>query len=249
MRLGLNQPYLFPYLGYFQLLHAVHVRRLRRRGFHQAGLDTPNHLLINGEASLFTVPVRDQSSFRPIREVLIDDRGSHRWRSKLLKTIDNAYRRAPEFDATFPLVEQVLNSGVSRIGELALRSIKAVAGFLDLTTTFVDSTTVYEPRVAGRTRFWTSARREAQRITSILPWAALVFCESVCRARRAAPLHRPQFPGHWYFGAEFVPGLSIIDVLMFNPRRRRPGISHPTQPGIGNRPLRGEESRCDPGKS
>lgn len=221
MRLGLNQPYLFPYLGYFQLLHAVDRFVVYDDvGFIKQGWIHRNHLLINGEASLFTVPVRDQSSFRPIREVLIDDRGSHRWRSKLLKTIDNAYRRAPEFDTVFPLVEHVLNPGVSRIGELALRSIKAVAGFLDLTTTFVDSTTVYgNDELAGEARVLDICAREGATVY-INPTGGRHLYSANRFAEGGVQLHFivPSFPAYRQFGAEFVPGLSIIDVLMFNPR-------------------------------
>jgi hypothetical protein len=219
MRLGLNQPYLFPYLGYFQLLHAVDRFAVYDDvGFIKQGWINRNRLLINGEASLFTVPVRDGSSSRPIREVLIDDRGRGRWRAKLLKTIDNAYRRAPEFATVFPLVEQVLDPGVSRIGELALRSIKAVAEFLGLTTTFVDSTTVYgNAELSGEARVLDICRIEGA--TDYINPAGGRHLYSARRfAEQGVRLHFivPTLPAYRQFGAEFISGLSIIDVLMFN---------------------------------
>jgi WbqC-like protein len=221
MRLGVIQPYLFPYLGYFQLLHAVDrfavyddVAFIKRGWIHR------NRLLINGESSLFTIPVRSGTASGLICEVLIDDRGKDQWSAKLLRTIDKAYRRAPEFGAVFPLVERVLDPGVSKIGELALRSIKAVAEFLDLSTTFVDSTTVYDnAELRGEARILDICRREGA-TDYINPSGGRHLYSASRFADQGVRLHFivPTLPAYKQFGAAFVPGLSIIDVLMFNSR-------------------------------
>jgi hypothetical protein len=221
VRLGINQPYLFPYLGFFQLLHAVDrfvfyddVSFIKQGWIHR------NRLLINGTASLFTVPVRDRSSNRPIREILIDDEGNGRWRPRLLKTIDNAYRRAPEFGAVFPLLEQVLDARVSRVGELARLSIETVAAFLEIKTKFVASSTVYgNGHLVGEVRVLDICQREGVSEYVNLPggrqlYSADHFADRGVRLRFVASTP----PTYRQFGTEFVPDLSIIDVLMFNSR-------------------------------
>src|SRR3954464_2545851 len=101
------QPYLFPYAGYFQLMHAVDRFAIADDlTFIKQGWINRNRLLINGEAAYFTVPLKRHSSSALIREVEIDQ--ARPWQASLLKTIANFYRRAPSFDAAFPIVERVL---------------------------------------------------------------------------------------------------------------------------------------------
>src|SRR5437762_8853457 len=139
------QPYFFPYIGYFQLIHAVDRFVVYDDvAFIKQGWINRNRVLINGAPSFFSVPIRHASSFAPIHDTRIDDDRQHaHWVEKLLRTLDNAYRRAPEFSRVFPLIEQVLGCRTMKIVDLAVASLKAVAAFLDIRTTIVDSSTTY----------------------------------------------------------------------------------------------------------
>jgi hypothetical protein len=224
MTLGIMQPYLFPYIGYFQLLAAVDRFVVYDDvTFIKQGWVNRNRMLINGDAAFFTVPLAHKSSAVAIRDTEISEAPEHRrWAEKLLKSFDHAYRRAPEFAATFPLVEHVLTRTTTRIAELAVESVKAVAARLDITTPIVDSSSIYgnaglhgEDRViaickaeradryinaAGGRTLYSRERFNAEGIE-------LQFIES-------KPVEYPQF------GDAFVPWLSIVDVLMFNPIER-----------------------------
>src|SRR5204862_400143 len=68
------QPYLFPYIGYYQLMHACDRFVVADDvTFIKQGWINRNRLLINGAASYFTVPVRRHSADALIRDVEIDD--------------------------------------------------------------------------------------------------------------------------------------------------------------------------------
>src|SRR5437773_5433216 len=99
VKLGIMQPYLFPYVGYFQLLNAVDRFVVYDDvAFIKQGWINRNRILINGHAAYFTVPVKHASSFSLIRDPLVDDDRQHaRWAEKTLTTFSNTYRRAPEF--------------------------------------------------------------------------------------------------------------------------------------------------------
>src|SRR5713226_7455519 len=127
------QPYLFPYIGYFQLMHTVDRFVVYDDvAFIKQGWINRNRILINGHASYFSVPIKRASSFTSIRETFIDDdpQNAH-WVEKTLKTLGNAYRRAPEFVRVFPIVEKVLSRQTNRITDVAVASLEAVADFLD----------------------------------------------------------------------------------------------------------------------
>lgn len=223
MKLGVNQPYFFPYLGFYQLLHAVEKFVVYDDvSFIKQGWINRNRILIRGEPSLFTIPVKAHSSSQPIREILIDRGKGNAWRSKLLRTIDNAYRRAPHFDIAMPLVEEVLDPQITQISELALYSLKVVTRHLGLKVSFVETSAAYgNEALRGQARILDICRREGASEYVNLPggrslYSTERFAAEGVRLRFLAP----ELPAYEQFGDKFVAGLSIIDVLMFNARTR-----------------------------
>jgi len=214
------QPYLFPYLGYFQLLHAVDRFVVYDDvAFIKQGWINRNRILINGQPSYFTVPVKHASSFARIQDTVVDDDRQHaRWVEKTLKTIDHAYRRAPEFGRVFPVVEAVLTSPTRRVAELAAASVKAVMPLLGLRTDWVESSARYgNAHLKGEDRVLAICRAEgATDYVNVAGGRELYGPERF--AAEGIRLHFVQSRPVEYrqFHDPFVPGLSIIDLLMFN---------------------------------
>jgi len=220
VRLAIMQPYLFPYVGYFQLIHAVDRFVVYDDvAYIKQGWVNRNRMLINGEPSFFTVPIKHASSFASIRDTLIDDDQLHgQWSEKLLKSFDNAYRRAPEFARVFPLLESVIAKRPLRIAELALASLKAVARFLDIETTFVESSSSYgNAHLKGEHRVLDICAAEHATEYINVPGGRTLY-SSERFAARAVKLSflEPRSIEYRQFGGAFVPSLSVVDVLMFN---------------------------------
>jgi hypothetical protein len=220
VKLGIMQPYFFPYLGYFQLIHAVDRFVVYDDvAFIKQGWVNRNRILIDGHPSYITVPVKHASSFRTIAEIEVDDSTQNRrWAARLLKTIDTAYRRAPEFERIFPLVESVLSSGAKRIGELATKSVGAVAAHLDLEATVVDTSAKYgNSALMGQDRVIAICRAEgADEYINPAGGVELYSRGAFADAGVTLRFLESDMPEYKQFGAPFVPSLSIIDVLMFN---------------------------------
>jgi WbqC-like protein family len=220
VRLAIMQPYLFPYLGYFQLMHAVDRFVVYDDvPFIRQGWINRNRLLVNGGPSFFTVPIKHASSFRLIGDTLIDDQGQHeRWSEKLLKSFTNAYRRAPEFASVFPLIEGVFQQKPARIADLARSSLYAVARFLDLRTSFVDSSSVYgNAHLKGEERVRAICAAEgATRYVNAHGGRGMYASERFAAQGVNLSFVEPRPIEYQQFGGPFVPDLSIIDVLMFN---------------------------------
>ena len=73
MKLAIMQPYVFPYIGYFQLINAVNKFIFYDDvDYIKQGWINRNQILLNGKAYLFTIPLADASSLRKIK-----DTGSH----------------------------------------------------------------------------------------------------------------------------------------------------------------------------
>jgi len=123
-----HQPNFLPWLGFFDklarcdrfvLLDDVQFPRTSRGTYTNRV-----QLLIGGRPAWLTVPVvRD--GIQRIRDVRIDDRQP--WRRKALRTIEQAYARAPGFAETMPLVRELLGYDTDRIAELNEHAIRRLA--------------------------------------------------------------------------------------------------------------------------
>jgi hypothetical protein len=221
VKLAIMQPYLFPYIGYFQLIQAVDRFVVYDDvAFIKQGWINRNRMLINGAPCFFTVPVKDASSYRLICDTFIDDDRQHaRWPEKLLKSFDTAYRRAPEFSNVFPMLESVLAGRPTRIAELAVASLRAVARFLEIRTAFVESSSIYvNGHLKGEERVLAICADEQATEYVNLPGGRSLYAPERFEAHGVTlTFLEARAIEYRQFDRAFVPWLSIVDVLMFNP--------------------------------
>lgn len=219
MKLGIMQPYLFPYLGYFQLISAVDVFVIYDDvAFIKQGWINRNQLLLHGRLHLFSVPLEGASSKRAIRDTALSLREYPRWKDKFLKTVALAYSKAPRYEPTHELLTTVLDAAPGSIGELASRSILAVCQALALLTRIEPSSTIYENgNLHAQDRVLDICAREAATVYINASGGRKLYAKDAF-AIRGVELRflRSRLPPYPQFNHEFVRGLSILDVLMFN---------------------------------
>lgn len=217
MRLAVMQPYAFPYIGYFQLVHAVDTFVFYDDiNYIKNGWINRNRLRLGGQVRYFTIPLADASPFRRIDEIRIDDRQP--WRRKVTESLRHAYRRAPHFEPVQQLVETVLNEDAENIGAMARNSVISVASYLGLPTRFVSSSRQYgNDHLRGVDRVLDICRREGATEYLNPPGGRALYpsesfeCQGIAlQFIEPAPIEYPQL------GEPFEPWLSIIDVLMHN---------------------------------
>ena len=96
MRIAIMQPYFFPYIGYFQLISAVDIFVVYDDvNYINKGWINRNHILVNGQAKLITIPLIQASQNKHISEIELF--GDLKWKDKLLKTIEFNYKKASYF--------------------------------------------------------------------------------------------------------------------------------------------------------
>jgi hypothetical protein len=215
-KIGVMQPYIFPYIGYFQLISAVDIFVLYNDvNFIKKGWINRNNILLNGERHLFTIPCKDPSQNRLISEteLAFDSKA----RQKLLNTFSNAYKKAPHYNTVMPLIEEVIVSDFGFIHEMAQHSIRKVCDFLSLETVLKSSVDYNNQELKREYRLIDICKKEnianyinaegGQEIYTKDFFAEHGIALSFIKAK---PITYKQF------GSEFVPWLSIIDVMMFN---------------------------------
>ena len=210
------QPYLFPYIGYFQLLNAVDKFVVFDDvNFIKKGWINRNNILVNRQKYLFTVPLKDASQNRLINEVEIADGD---WQEKFLKTLTQSYKKAEFFDETFALIEKIVRSGESLIAKLILRSLLILKDALKLNAEIVPSSAIYNNReLKAQDRILDICKQE-KATEYVNPAGGTELYDRRIFSENGVKLFflKTQPFSYRQFGDEFVPHLSIIDVLMFN---------------------------------
>jgi hypothetical protein len=212
---AIMQPYFFPYIGYYQLLRKVdHFVFYDDVNYINRGWINRNRVLVNAAPSYFTVELSGASQNKLIMEVPWIDNSA-----KLLRTLRMAYAKAPHVQAVCALVEDCfLRSGPS-IADLAANSVMLVAAHLGLPTTFARSSEHYpDTRGMERAQRLITITQRTGATTYINPSGGRELYTRPQFAEGGISLHFMQehIEPYAQFGSEFVPALSIIDVLMFN---------------------------------
>ena len=114
MKLGIMQPYLFPYIGYWQLLASVDKYVIYDDvNFIKGGWINRNRILNNGKVQYFNVQLKGSSSFKRINEVQIQNDEIQIGKNK--KTLYNAYHKSKMFDVVFPFLEEILEYNTNEL--------------------------------------------------------------------------------------------------------------------------------------
>ena len=210
------QPYVLPYIGYIQLMNTVDTFVFYDDvAFINRGWVNRNRLMVNGKEYLFTIPLKDASQNKQIREIALAD--DLKWRGKLLKTIEQSYRKAPLFAEVMPMTERIINFQTHTIADYIFHSFTELTAYLSITTRLVASSAIYENgHLKAQERIVDICRQEgAGRYINPVGGQELynqaAFDLIGCELRFIQPR---QVPYSQTGTAEFMPWLSILDLLM-----------------------------------
>lgn len=230
MKIAVVQPYFFPYIGYYQLINAVDkfviyddVNFMKKRWINR------NNILISGQPSFIIVPIKKISQNKLIKDVEIAN--DLKWKAKMLKSLEMAYKKAPSFNEAFSLIENVLNRHEPSISKLATASLRTVSEYLEIGTEFVNSSTVYNnSNLKAEERILDICTREGadgyiNPIGGTELYSEKNFNDKNIRLNflKTSSVEYPQFQ------KDFVPFLSIIDILMFNSQKKAQEFLHQYQ--------------------
>ncbi len=219
MKLAIMQPYFMPYIGYFQLINAVDKFIFYDDvTFIKQGWINRNQILINNQAKMFCIPLSNASSHVLIKDVLISESAYQKWKKSFLNSIFFSYKKAKNYSKINNLIEKILEKKPEKISELAIKSVIEVAQYLNLKTEFEICSDVYSNTyLSGQNRVLDICRRE-KATTYINPFGGMeLYSQSIFYEKNIElffiKANKSIYP---QFSEEFVPFLSIIDVLMFN---------------------------------
>ena len=214
MKLGIMQPYFMPYIGYWQLMAAVDTYVVYDDvNYIKGGWVSRNNILLNGQKHMFSITLNGASPNKLFNEITIKDDFK-----KFSRLIESAYRRAPYYTEVCALMDKIYNCEDKSLGAFMMNSFQVMLDYLEINTKLVLSSTIEKD----------NSLRGKEKVKHI---CHLLGADTYYNAIGGQELYDKEdfktdgidlnfihtnLAPYVQFANEFVPGLSIIDVLMCN---------------------------------
>lgn len=216
--IGVMQPYIFPYYGYYKMIALAdyfiiydNVQYINR------GYINRNKILINGKATYFNFQIEKQDLFQPIQNVRL--KNFKNAKQKFIDQVYFSYKRAPFFDEVFNYLDRLFLNDFKYINKLNSKSLEDLSLLLNLNTDFFQASSL------NINNFDLLSKEEKldrfidhfQAKTIIMPPNSLKLYANWSPKNNCHKLNLKMAEiSYKQFSNEYVPNLSIIDVLMFN---------------------------------
>ena len=222
MTLGIMQPYIFPYIGYFQLINAVDSFIIYDDiEYTKKGWINRNRILLNGTDHLFSLPLKKDSDFLPVKERKLADNFPE-YKKKLKGQLVTAYSKSPQFKIIYPLIENSLDYSDMNLFNYIFYSVQQVCNYLGVPEKFIVSSTLpTNATLKGEDKVL-----EINKILNATAYINAIGGQGLYSKERFKTggidlkfIQSGQI-NYSQFDQSFVPHLSIIDVLMFNSKQK-----------------------------
>jgi len=221
MIVAIMQPYFFPYIGYFQLIrYADRFIAFDTPKFIRHGWIERNRIMSPKNVTLYIkVPLEKHSSDTPIKEIRINN--AEAWQDKLLAQLGHYKKKAPFFGAVVRCMEEVFAYSGDSITDLNVHALAVVCRYLGLDFDYeVFSRMEIElPEVQAPDEWALNIAGAIGAIEYVNPPGGVDFFDPEKYIRKGIKLTflRPRLREYSQFPPGFISGLSIVDVMMFNP--------------------------------
>ncbi len=223
MRLGVMQPYFFPYIGYFDLIWQTDRWIVFDTAqYIQQGWVNRNRVLHPQQGwQYILVPLQRHHHETPIKDIRIAKEGkSCRWRNRILGQLQHYRKKAPFFDTVLDMVSDVLSYTDESLTELNVQGLSRICAYLEIPFDYslMSEMSLALGPVEGPGD-WSLRISEALGASEYInpPGGAHLF--ELAKFEEAGIKLTIQTPVDFVYecpGYEFEPNLSIIDVMMWN---------------------------------
>tara|TARA_R110002049_G_scaffold82349_2_gene209554 strand:+ start:513 stop:1214 length:702 start_codon:yes stop_codon:yes gene_type:complete len=218
MKVGIMQPYLFPYIGYFQLIkHVDKFVIYDNIEYTKKGWINRNRILFNNKDEYFTVPLKKDSDYLAINERSLAENRTKALQ-KIVNRLEATYRKAPYFEVVFPLIKSIFLNEEYNLFNYLKASLTSVLDYLEIRTELVvaseipiDHNLKSQDKVIAICK-GLGATEYINPIGGTSLYSKETFSDIGLRLYflKSEMIEYPQLEN------EFIPWLSIIDVMMFN---------------------------------
>jgi hypothetical protein len=218
MKIAIMQPYFFPYIGYFQLIKAVDEFVIYDNiQFTKKGWINRNRILVNQSDDYISIPLKKESDYLNVNQRYLSDTFSID-RKKMLNKIVESYRKAPQFEPVFAVFEKCLMIDELNLFDFIHHSLKESLKYLSISTKITVSSTI-EIDHQLKSEEKVLAICKAQNASTYINSSGGIELYNKERFEQNGiklQFQKSNSINYLQYKNEFVPWLSIIDVMMFN---------------------------------
>jgi hypothetical protein len=222
MTVGIMQPYFMPYIGYFQLINSVDEFVIYDNiQYTKKGFINRNRILSNGKERVISLPLKRNSDYLDIVERELSD-SWEKDKNKILNTVKSSYNKSPYFEESYDLISKCVNNPEVNLFKFIYDSIILINKYLDIKTKISISSTIdidHTLKSQNKVLAICKERNASQYINSI-GGVKLYDKETFEQNNIKLNFIKSNLIQYNQFSNEFMPWLSIIDVLMFNSKEQ-----------------------------
>lgn len=215
--IAIMQPYIFPYIGYFQLINAVNEFIIYDNiQYTKKGWINRNRILVNGKPEYVSIPLKKGSSYFDVNQRFISESFD---KEKMLRKLQSVYVKSPFIDKVFPIIEKIIFYEEQNLFKFIFNSLDIICNYLGIKTKIIKSSSI---KINHDLKSESKVKEICKYLKSdiyINPIGGLELYKKENFTKEGIELFflKPNLEEYDQFeGVEFVPGLSIIDIMMFN---------------------------------
>lgn len=219
--ISIMQPYYFPYIGYWQLIKATDIFVVFDDvNYINRGWINRNRILLNGNIKYFNMKLSGASQNKHINE--IDIINGYKEKESAKSILHNAYRKADYYEENKQVIFDIIDSDAESIAEFNFILMKKLSEYLNINTQIIKSSDL-------------NNNKDLKGTDKIIDICKMLGAETYINAIGGMELYKDSmFKGegielkfiktnfekckYVQWGDEYIEGLSIIDVMMFNSR-------------------------------
>ena len=218
MKLGIMQPYFFPYIGYFQLINSVDKFVIYDNiEYTKKGWINRNNILSPNGGKLITLPLKKDSDFLNVNQRFLSDS----WvteRKKLLNVLKSNDSTSEYFEEVFCLLESCILFENLNLFDFILFSLKKILSYLEVKTEIIKSSDVDIDHKLKSEKKVIEICKTLKAETYINSIGGMDLYDKNEFKMNGIHLNFIKSNDIIYkqYNNEFIPWLSVIDILMFN---------------------------------
>ena len=220
MKLGIMQPYFLPYIGYFQLINAVDVFVIYDNiKYTKKGWINRNRFLQNGQDALFSIPLRKDSDFLDVKDRYLAENFD---KQKLIAQLRVAYLKSPEYKNIMPIIEECILYNKNNLFDYIFHSVKNICDYISIKINLhVSSQVDINHELKGQDKVIAICKKmNATTYINAIGGQELYSKEVFKNNGIELSFLKSKEIVYPQFDHQFVPWLSIIDVMMFNSKEK-----------------------------
>lgn len=224
MKLGIMQPYFFPYLGYFQLINLTDkwivfddVNYIKRGWMNRNRVLKPERK----DWQYIRFPVKKFKRGTKIKDIEI--KNDLKWKDKIFRQLEHYKNIAPYYANTIKIVENSLEIETKSLTKLNSHILKTVCDYLEIDFNYsISSNENYDYSQVEDADEWALEISKQEKANKYInPIGGKDFFDPKKYKKNNIDINFLEIENVRYSqkNNEFISNLSIIDILMFNSKK------------------------------